>query len=170
VGARAEAVFLEAVASEVRGGASLRSAIVDAIGTTELDLGIAGRLAAAGRPMDEVAAELRVGLAVNGSVAGPALALASRAGSSVATLFDSLALRAGEAADDARERRTATAQARLSALLVGGAPTVAAAAMVAFGDRASLATPAGATIAVIGFGLQGAGALVVWRMVRGNSR
>ncbi len=85
----------------------------------------------------------------------------------MAPLFDVLAVRAGEAADEEREVRVVTAQARLSAWLVAGVPAAMAAGMLVFG-----AGPGGDTalIALVGFGLQGAGALVVWRMVRALTR
>jgi Flp pilus assembly protein TadB len=167
-GPREEALFLEGLAAELRGGASLRSAVADAADRTEIDLAVPVRMAKAGRPMEDIARPLGERLPVNGAVAGPALRLAAAAGASVAPLFDALALRAAEAADEERESRVLTAQARLSAWLVGGAPAAVAAGIFAFrgfsfGDG-SLAV----AIAVVGFGLQAIGGLVVWRMVRAS--
>jgi Flp pilus assembly protein TadB len=165
-GPRSEAVFLEGMAAELRGGASLRSAIADAAERTDLDLTPVVRMARAGRPMGDIAVRLAEHLPINGMVAGPALNLAASAGSSVAGVFDALALRSAEIAEEERERKSLTAQARLSAWLVGGAPAAVACAMFLFGGSVIGRGPAAATIAVVGFGLQLAGAAVVWRMVR----
>lgn len=165
-GPRSEAAFLEGMAAELRGGASLRSAIVDAAERTDIELDPVVRMAEAGRPMDDIAVRLGEQLPINGSVAGPALRLASSAGSSVADVFDALALRATEAAAEDRERKSSTAQARLSAWLVGGAPAAVAVGMFVFGGSAVGSSPAARTVALVGFGLQLAGAVVVWAMVR----
>lgn len=168
-GPRAEAAFLEGIAGELRSGASLRGAIADAAQRTDLDLAFPVRLATAGRPMPQIAAALRPSLPVNGPVAAPALILASRSGTSVAPLFDALAVRAAEAAEEERERQTLTAQARLSAWLIGGVPAAIAGAIYLAGDVAVSSGP-GMMIAIVGFGLQGVGAVAVWAMVRGGAR
>lgn len=165
---REEAVFLEGLAAELRGGASLRSAIADAAARTGIDLAVPVRLAQAGRPMEDIAHPLGERLVVNGAVAGPALRLAATAGAGVAPLFDALALRAAEAADEERETRALTAQARLSAWLVGGAPAALAAGIFAFRGWEFGDTSLAAAIAAVGFGLQAIGGLVVWRMVRAS--
>ncbi|MEE8331890.1 MAG: hypothetical protein V3R84_08965 [Acidimicrobiia bacterium] len=165
-GPRSEAAFLEGMAAELRGGASLRSAIVDAAERTDLELNPVVRMAEAGRPMEDIAVRVGEQLPINGSVAGPALRLASSAGSSVAGVFDALALRAVEAAEEERERKSSTAQARLSAWLVGGAPAAVACGMFLFGGSAVGSSPAAKAVVLVGFGLQLAGAIVVWAMVR----
>ena len=165
-GSRGEAAFLEAVAAEVRGGSSLRHAIAEAAGRSELDLDRAARAALLGRPMAEVGAALESALAINGRIARPALAMAAEAGARVGPLFDGLALGAAEAADAAREQRVATAQARLSAWLVAGLPAVAAVAIAVIGDGGLFASAPGVTIGVVGLGLLAAGAVTVWLMLR----
>jgi Flp pilus assembly protein TadB len=83
-----------------------------------------------------------------------------------------LSLSAARAAELQRERKTLTAQARLSALVVGAAPLLAV-AVVLLGDRGSVfldGGPAGAVIAGVGLTLVAAGlAVVVW-MLRGAER
>jgi len=165
-GPRTEVEFLEGMAAELRSGASLRSAISDAAERTDLDLNQVVRMADAGRPMEDVADRLAEQLPVNGAVAGPALRLASSAGSSVAGVFDALALRAAEASEEERERKTSTAQARLSAWLVGGAPAAVGIVVFALGGSAIGGGPAAKTVALVGIGLQVAGAAVIWAMVR----
>ena len=163
---REESIFLEGLAAEVRGGSSLRNAIVDRAARSELDLAHAARLAGLGRPMADVGVALGDVLEVNGRVAGPALTMAAQAGAEVGPLFDSLAHTAAMAADEAREQKTATAQARLSAWLVAGVPAVAAITMAVVGDNDILGSGAGVAIALVGLSLLAAGSATVWLMLR----
>jgi Flp pilus assembly protein TadB len=82
-------------------------------------------------------------------------------------VFADLAVRAVEAGDLIRERRALTAQARLSAALVGGAPIAVVALLVVSGRASALLdSTGGRTIGAIGLALLVAGGLVVWAMVR----
>ncbi len=162
-----EVAFLQAVAAELQAGASLRLALVEASARAPgLQLERVARLATAGASMETIAGELRDRLPVSGSLAAPALRLAADAGGRAAEVFGELAARALEADEIARERRVATAQARLSALVVGLAPLGFAVLMLLSGRGEALldAGAAGLVVAVVGLSLQAAGMAVVWWM------
>ena len=163
---RQEAIFLEGVAAEVRGGSSLRIAIADSAARSHLELERAARLAGLGRPMPAVGVALGEALQVNGPLAGPALTMAADSGAEVGPLFDSLSHRAAAAADEAREQKTATAQARLSAWLVAGVPALAAVAMATVGGHDLFLSGPGIVLAGVGLGLLATGAATVWLMLR----
>lgn len=165
-----EAGFLRGVAAEVRRGASLRVAVQEAAGRVpRLDLRRAGRLAGAGADAAAIGDAVATALPSNGRLAGAAFRLSSHSGSSAAALFDALAGRAAEAAELAGERRAATAQARLSAGVVGLAPVAFTMLLITLGKGPAL-TGAGLAIFVIGFGLELAGLVVIgvilWRAER----
>jgi Flp pilus assembly protein TadB len=122
-------------------------------------------LAAAGRPAGEVVPALQVALPVNGRMAGAAYRLVSDTGGRAAAVFAALAVRAADAGDIERERRALTAQARLSAWLVGGFPAGVTVAMAVVGRGPSL-QGAGAVISLLGIGLIVAGGTGVALMVR----
>lgn len=164
-----EAAFLRGMAAELSAGASLRSAVAAAAARAPgLDLRRAVRLCAAGRPAEEIGSALREGLPGNGRAAAAAFRLAVRTGGSVTRVVEALATRA-EAEDRlARERSAATAQARLSAWLVGGIPVGLLAFVWVTGhgpDPAGMGT-AGPLMLAAGLGSIGTGGLVVWAMVR----
>jgi len=162
----AEADFLRAVAGEIEAGASIRQALIAAAaGARELDLAGAVHLADAGRPPGEVVMALRAALPVNGRVAGAAYQLVSDTGGRAAAVFATLAVRAADAGDIERERRALTAQARLSAWLVGGLPAGVTVAMALAGRGPSL-QGAGAVISILGVGLIVLGGAGVALMVR----
>jgi tight adherence protein B len=162
----AEADFLRAVAAEVEAGASVRQALIAAAGgAPELDLARAVHLAAAGRPADEVVAALREALPLNGRMAGAAYQLVSDTGGRAAAVFAALAVRAADAGDIERERRALSAQARLSAWLVGGLPAGVTVAMALAGRGPSL-HGASAVISILGVGLIVIGGAGVALMVR----
>lgn len=168
-----EVAFLHALASELRSGSSLRSA-VDAAAASASRLGLekAARLATAGLPASQVAVAVAEALPVNGRLVGAAFALTAATGARAADVFEALALRAAEAGELVRERRAVTAQARLSALVVGLAPLGFAVLMLAGGRGAVLieAGPVGVAALVVGFGLQLAGLAIVWWMLQGAAR
>jgi len=172
-GVGGETAFFNAMASELRAGASLRIALGSAAARApELGLDAAGRQAAAGRPADTVAAELIHGLPRNGRLAGAAFSLAAETGARAADVFETLAQRSVGLDELSRERNTLTAQARMSALVVGGAPVVLLIALVATGRAQTLleAGPVGWGIAIVGGGLElaglGAVAVMLWRASR----
>ncbi|NNF10165.1 MAG: hypothetical protein HKN74_07770 [Acidimicrobiia bacterium] len=161
----AEADFLRGVAAEVEAGASIRQAVVAAADRAPaLPLALPVRSAAAGRPAVEVAAGLEQALPLNGRLAAAAYQLVVDTGARASAVFAGLAMRAAGAGDMARERRGLTAQARLSAWLVGGLP-VAATVLLTVAGRGPDVAGAGGLLTVVGVGLVVAGGTVVWVMV-----
>ncbi len=171
--AGAEAAFLHGVAAELRAGAGLRGALEGAAGRApELPLGSVARQAATGRPLPEVAAELAAALPGNGRLAAAAVRTAGLTGGRVADVFDGLALMALEEAELARERRVATAQARLSAMIVAGLPVLFLGVLAATGrmELLSGAGAAGLALLTAGLGLLAAGVVAIWLMIRRAER
>jgi Flp pilus assembly protein TadB len=121
----AERVFLQAVAAELRAGATLRAALIDAADRVP-ELGLEGwvRAAVAGQPLTELSGRLRDHLAVTGRATAAAVEFAANAGGATPALFAGLAQQADDAIALRRERAAASAQARLSAAVVAGAPMV----------------------------------------------
>lgn len=162
-----EAALLRSAAAELRAGASLRSALASAADAApRLDLRRVRRLAAAGAPMAEVGAALADSLPVNGPRAAAALELAGRTGAAPRRLLDALAAQAAESGGLAGERRALTAQARLSAALVGGAPLGLLALLGGAGRLGGLLDdPAGRAVLAVGLTLLAAGIGLVALMV-----
>jgi tight adherence protein B len=158
--------FLRTVAAELRAGQSLRSAI-GAAGLASPELAPVGRMAAAGLPLEEVAAALARNRKLEPAAA--AVRVAARTGGSVVAAFDALTVDAADEAALALETRTLTVQARISVLIVGGFPLVVL-AMQAMGGglAATLALgTAGRVIVGIGLGFLATGlAAVGWLMRR----
>ena len=117
-------------------------------------------------------------ITITHSYAGPpadmraALELSAWSGARAAVVFERLAERAAEAAELLREQRTATAQARLSAWVVGLAPLVFTTLLLAAGGAQSLGRVgnAGYVIMAIGVGLELAGLIVVAVILRRETR
>jgi len=169
VSAAVEATFLSALASELRGGASLRSGLVDAAARVpDVDLGRAVRRARSGMPIERLAVDLSQALSHNGTVVSGAIRITSSTGAGAAETIDALADRAVFVADLERERRALTAQAKLSAAVVGGAPFVVAAGLLLSGRGGVLLSHGTMGVAVlgIGLGLELAGLAVVAVMLR----
>lgn len=166
-----EAAYLRALASELRGGSSLRFAIAEAQLRVPIGLGSTARLARAGMPMEQVARQMRLGLAHNGVAAAAAVELSGWSGARIAAVFEGLAERATEAAELRREQRAATTQARLSAWVVGLAPLVFTALILAGGGLGSPDFD-GTVATVVGVGvlLEVCGLAVVALIVRRESR
>lgn len=168
-GPDAEAALLRSLAAELAAGSSMRAALVTAARRVpDLDLTAAVRLAGAGMSADRVGRELAERMPSNGVAASAAFRLASSSGGPVGPIFDALARRADDHGRLARERRALTAQARLSAWIVGGGPLVLVGVGMTTGlgpDPAGLGA-AGAAVVSIGVGLIVIGAAVVWLMIR----
>ena len=168
-----EATLFRAMAAELRSGASLRSALAEAshrVPQIALDRPV--RLAAAGMSMTDVAGSVEVQLPVNGRLAAAAFRLSDWSGARVADTFEGLAQRAAATAELARERKAATAQARLSALIVGVAPLVFTVLLVATGRGAGLVAHGGLGWLVLGMGLglEVVGLIIVAVIVRRAER
>lgn len=163
-----ESDFLRGVASEIDAGSSVRQAVIaGAARAPDLALAPAVHLAAAGRPAGQIAARLEEALPINGRLSAAAYTMVAESGAEASAVFSGLAVRAARAGELERERRVLTAQARLSAVLVGGLPVAVTAVMAILGRGPDL-EGAGAVIAILGVGLIGIGGLVVWLMVRGR--
>jgi Flp pilus assembly protein TadB len=162
-----EAALLRSAAAELAAGASLRSAVMAAAGAAErLDMRRVARLAAAGRPMHEVGSAVAESLQVNGRRAAAALELAGRTGAAPRRVLDALAAQATDLGRLAVERRALTAQARLSAAVVGGTPLLLLAVLGVAGRLGPLlADPAGRVVLSAGLGLLAAGIGTVALMV-----
>ncbi len=163
-----EAQWLATVASELRGGASLRTAVVAAAHRSGLDLATVERRAAAGVPLPALVPPLARAFPVTGPVLGPAIRMAATSGGAAAAIFHRLAARAAVAAGEERERRADTAGARLSAWIVGAVPVLVLALLVVSG-RAGAVMRSGTlgTVAVaLGVLLQVAGLGAVVAMSR----
>lgn len=149
-----EATLFRAMAAELRSGASLRSALAEAAQRVpEIRLDRSVRFAVAGMQMTEIAGAVERQLPENGRVAAAAFRLSDRSGARVADTFDELAEQAAATAELARERKAATAQARLSALIVGVAPLAFTVLLMATGRGAGLAAHGGLGLMVLGVGL-----------------
>ena len=159
-----EARLLGVIAAELRTGATVRSAVAGAA-LTERDPRVrtAGWLARAGAPLEEVAAQL-CKLPINGRRLEAALAVVAQTGGRSATIFAGLADRAVREAALRREKRTLTAQVRMSALVVGSLPVVSLAAGGWSRLRVLLASGSGGIgLATAGLAMKVLGVGINWR-------
>ena len=163
-----EGAYLHAVAMELAAGASLRTALGAAADRApELELGLVIRLAEAGAPLARLADALASALPQQGRVAGAALRTAGATGGRVATVFENLAQVSAEDRQLRRETRAATAQARISAWIVGGLPACYLGYQFFTGRVAELVqSPVGLGIVAVGGGFLVTGSSVVTVMVR----
>ncbi len=149
-----EAAFHTAVAAELRSGASLRAAIGSAApDAPALPLRTAVRYATTGVDASRVATELEGALPVTGVATGAAVRLSASSGGRAAAAFDALADRALFEKDMAREQRALTAQARLSALVVGGGPLALALLLLGTGRARTLFEHGTVGLLALGVGL-----------------
>lgn len=168
-----EATYFRALSAELKAGASLRAALGEAVHRVPgLALDRAVRLAEAGAPMREVADAVEGGFPENGRLAAAAFRLSDWSGAQAADTFAGLADRASASAELARERKAATAQTRLSAIVVGTAPVAFAALLLATGRGSGFMTHGmiGVFILGIGLALEIVGLLAVALIVRRADR
>lgn len=168
----AEARFLAGIASELRAGASLRGAFEAAAQRApELHLEPLVRLSLAGVPISQLAAGVSDLLLQNGRAAAAAMRIAGETGGKTAAMFESLAQVAAEDRALYRELRAATAQAKVSSLIVGGMPVGFLIWQALTGRLFQLASSGiGITILVTGLTLLVGGAAVVGLLLRGAVR
>lgn len=159
--------FLRSVAAELRAGRSLRMALVDSA-RLEPRLGLARivRVAAAGRPMEQVADEIATYPGMTGIATG--LRVAALTGGSAIPVFESLAVDATDEVALARERRELTVQARLSIAVVAGFPIAVLAYQITSGQAMELVREGsvGVALLIVGVGLLGLGLAAVSILMR----
>lgn len=168
-----EATYFRALSAELKAGASLRGAFGEALERVPaLSLDHAARFAAAGAPMTEVADVVEAELPENGRLAGAAFRLSDWSGAQVADTFAGLAERASASAELARERRAATAQARMSAIVIGVAPVAFAGLLLATGRGSGLVDHGVIGLVVLGVGLtlEALGLMLVVLIIRRAER
>ena len=166
---------LETLATSLRTGASLPTALQEAGATVDPPLGTeltaVARAAAHGRPVTDALDEWSAQHDDPGThLAATALVLATVVGSTPAHAVDSVAATLRERLDLTAERRALGTQARASALVLALAP-VAFATLLIMGDTPAahflLGSPAGWTCLVIGIAFDAAGAWWMSRLTRG---
>jgi tight adherence protein B len=166
-----EAIFLRTLAAELRAGQSLRLALLETARRSALDLREVVRTAATGRPLAEVGAALASRLE-GGETISLALRVAAGTGGRASDIFDRLAVLATEEVGLRRERRALSAQARLSAAIVGGFPLLFLAWQLWRGSLAALFAlgPLGIGVAAAGLALLLLGSAMVGLILRRAER
>jgi tight adherence protein B len=162
------------IASGLRSGRSLAQSVELAAGELPTPLGpslrrVADRVAL-GEPLEEAidAWAVQVG-GPDARVAAAVLGLHRRTGGALAAALDGLAATLRERRSAARELRSLTSQARLSALILGLLPIgfFVFLSVVARDDlRLAIATPIGSGAVILGFTLQGLAYLWIRRLLR----
>jgi tight adherence protein B len=163
---------LEAVARALRGGASLRSAVVDTAPSGPDPLaGLARRVAAGYSVRDAVAAWPEAHRDSAARLAAAGLLAAGVVGGPQARIVDAAALALRERAAEAAERRAQAAQARASAAGLVALPVVIGGWSILTDGRVAaflLTTPIGLACAGAGAALILLGAIWIGRLVRGE--
>ncbi|NNF64637.1 MAG: hypothetical protein HKN07_10300 [Acidimicrobiia bacterium] len=161
-----EARLLREVGADLRAGVHPTAAFLSAANShAVLDVMSAARQALGGAGTTAVTNDLAPQLPVNRDILGPAAAIAIETGAGLAAVLYRLADRADAAAAEHRERTVATAQARISAAVVGGLPLVGVMAMAATGGFRDLEGFSRSLVAVAVALLVGGIATTAW-MVR----
>ncbi len=156
------AEYFDTVGRELRRGSSLRHALAIPVPGSRL-----ARLALTGQPIDLVSAEVVTMLRLTDELPIAGIRLASRTGAPASRVFGRLAEEARAAKQHQRDRAAATAQARLSAAVVGLVPPGLGMAILASGGGRHLAQPGPARTAVLfGVGLQLLGLAVIGVLLR----
>lgn len=142
-------MLLVRLASELRGGATLRTGIVSVFSSVAGHESVV-RLAGAGRPMSVVGEELGRSLGRYGRLTGAAVRMISVLGGQAAPVIEQLAAQVIAMDDIRRERRVAAAPGILQAVLVGGVPLAALFGMLLSGRWVSLIAQGGlATVTTV---------------------
>lgn len=129
-----EARLLREVGADLRAGVHPTAAFLAAVDSQPLlVVTSSARQTLAGAGATVVTNELAQQLPVNRDILGAAAGIAIETGAGLAAVLYRLADRADAVAAENRERTVATAQARLSATVVGGLPLVGVMAMAATG-------------------------------------
>lgn len=156
------ALFCEAVAAELRAGASLRGALTAAASA------VGASPPSADAPLSDVSVQLAETFEVIGDELRLTIASAERSGGAAAAVFDELGSLALAQAEVRHEVKMATAPGRATALVLLGAPFAFVVSRLSSGEMwVLLSTPHQRLVALIGLGIFGAGlaiaAIVVWR-------
>ncbi|HEU4320429.1 MAG TPA: hypothetical protein VFS66_10150 [Acidimicrobiia bacterium] len=159
------AVFCEAVASELRAGSSVRSAVIAAADAT----GVRGL--SPFEPMESIAARVAETFAEVGDELRLTISMSARSGADSASLFHEIGTLALAQAEIRREVRTATAPARATALVLVGAPVGYVAWQITGGGIGGIVGSSAQRIAAMaGLGVfllgVGATAFLLWRSAR----
>ncbi len=154
--------YLDAVAGELRRGAALRQALAIPAPGTRL-----ARLALTGQPIELVAAAVQRRFDLDDELAIAGIRLASRTGAPAGVLFSRLAARLRSAEQLARDRRTLTAQARLSAAVIGLLPVAPGVIILASGRGELVLEPGPSqSVVLVGLALQVLGLVVIAVLLR----
>ena len=162
----AEARFYQSLLTELQSGIGIRSALSSAIeGFDDLDLSAADRRLQTGSAMTSVMDALSPSLRHTGDLARAALELGAETGGDLRPVVGDLVVAATELDSVEREVKVQTAQARLSAALVGLLPV--AVAVILMVARGGLPTEAvGRTLVLAGLAFQVVGLSIVAWMLR----
>lgn len=140
------ALFTEGVAGELRAGALLRDALVAGARAVGLEVG--------GGPVESIADDISKQVPGIGPELRSAVSAAASSGSRVADLFDEIGAIAIAQAEVSREVRVATAPARVTAAVFGGAPAIYLVAQTQSGGLAALMSSPGQRVSgLLGLGL-----------------
>ncbi|NND04433.1 MAG: hypothetical protein HKN91_16780 [Acidimicrobiia bacterium] len=161
-----EAAAFEAVAAELKRGASLRHAVAAVYPSTSIS-----RLALSGQPMSWVAAELVRHSPRRDDLVGAGLQLAASSGASAEQLFVALAERARSDRRLESKKRVLATQARASAVVVALLPIVLGLMLMVTSNTEAITGSAPArTSVLIGLAMQLAGAALVALISRNAGR
>ena len=157
-------LFCDGVASELRSGATLRSALLTS--ARSLDIAIRSTDPDDLAPVDAVAAAVVSELPALSPELESVVQASARSGGAVADLFDELSAITIAQNEIAREVRIASAPARATAWFFVLAPTAFIVVRVASGSFDGLLAVSGQRIAaVVGMALFGAGLVSVWLLM-----
>ncbi len=164
-----EAAFYQRLLSELESGSSVRSGLAAAIAAEhDLDLADVARRLHAGSHLEYALEPLEHRLPHTGMLARAALLLGSETGGEIRSSIADLGAMARDLIEVERQVGVHTAQARLSALVVGVLPLVAAIGLMA--ARGGLPDPGiGRALVVAGLGFQIAGLGFVALILRGSA-
>lgn len=167
-GSSHELQFHQLVASELRGGASLRHGLAAALAAGEQPgLALVRRRLLAGSDIEAEATSLRPHLPHTGRLAEAAIVFGARSGGRAAEAFQTMAEIATGEAELRREVGAALAPAWLAVGLIGGAPAVGLATLLVSGRLGeAVASAPGRVSVAVGGTLVAAGALAVWTLAR----
>jgi Flp pilus assembly protein TadB len=157
---RTEAALFREIAGDVAAGSSLREAIMrcEAAGVNHT----VRRLCASGASMADVGAEMAASLPINGRRFAALCSMTEHSGATVMDAIESFAQSASAEEELNHQRRSSTAQSRMSAWVVGVAPLALTGLILI---TQGVPDPGGAPVVlpmVIGAGLQIAGTAIVF--------